>query len=326
MTAPRIGLALGGGIARGWAHIGVLRRLHQLGLEPDLICGTSMGALVGGFYLAGKLDELEELVRGLTRFRMVRLLDFAVPQNGIMGGKRMFREMEKLVGEIHIEDLPKPFAAVAAELATGHEIWLSRGHMLDAVRASVSLPGIFKPVKRDGRWMVDGALVNPVPVSVCRSLGARMVIAVNLTGDTMGGIPAIDRRNGNGNGHDLETVFDGCSINGDCNARLGPAMRKLLDTDQEEPNFFGTMASSFTILLDRITRSRLAGDPPDLAVAPRVGHIGLLDFHRAEEAIEEGVKAVDRIVPDLIEVMSVFGMGIEREFSSSASQSASQSA
>jgi NTE family protein len=324
MTAPRIGLALGGGIARGWAHIGVLKRLHQLGLEPDLICGTSMGALVGGFYLAGKMDELEELVRTLTRFRMVRLLDFTMPQNGIIGGRRMFREMEKLVGEIHIEDLPKPFAAVAAELATGHEIWLNRGHMLDAVRASVSLPGIFKPVKRDGRWMVDGALVNPVPVSVCRSLGARMVIAVNLTGDTMGGIPHIDRQNTNG--RDLDEHFNGCSINGDCNARLGPAMRHLLDTDQEEPNFFGTMASSFTILLDRITRSRLAGDPPDLALAPRVGHIGLLDFHRAEEAIEEGVKAVDRIVPDLIEVMSVFGMGIEREFANANASAAAQGA
>ena len=196
MTAPRIGLALGGGVARGWAHIGVLHRLNEIGLVPDLVCGTSMGALVGSFYLAGKLEEFEHLVRTLTRLKMVRLLDFMVPQNGILGGKRMFREMEKLVGEIHIEDLPKPFAAVAAELATGHEIWMTRGHMLDAVRASVSIPGVFKPVKRDGRWMIDGALVNPVPVSVCRAMGARMVIAVNLSGDTMGGIPAIDRRKG----------------------------------------------------------------------------------------------------------------------------------
>jgi len=316
MTAPRIGLALGGGIARGWAHIGALRRLHQLGLEPDLICGTSMGALVGGFYLAGKLSELEELVRALTRFRMVRLLDFAVPQNGIIGGRRMFREMEKIVGELHIEDLPRPFAAVAAELATGHEIWLSRGHLLDAVRASVSLPGIFKPVKRDGRWLIDGALVNPVPVSVCRAMGARMVIAINLTGDTMGGIPVIDRRNGNG------AAYDGPERRGNGDARLGPAMRQLLDTDQEEPNFFGTMASSFTILLDRITRSRLAGDPADLTVAPRVGHIGLLEFHRAEEAIEEGAKAVDRIVPELIEVMGVFGVEIERQFGQKTPQAA----
>jgi NTE family protein len=311
MTAPRIGLALGGGVARGWAHIGVLHRLNEIGLVPDLVCGTSMGALVGSFYLAGKLDEFEHLVRTLTRLKMVRLLDFMVPQNGILGGKRMFREMEKLVGEIHIEDLPKPFAAVAAELATGHEIWMTRGHMLDAVRASVSIPGVFKPVKRDGRWMIDGALVNPVPVSVCRAMGARMVIAVNLSGDTMGGIPAIDRRNGNG--AEDEAFYEGAERRRPLDTNLGPAVRRLLSTDQQEPNFFSTMSSSFTILLDRITRSRLAGDPPDVMISPRVGHIGLFDFHRAEETIEEGIRAVDRIVPVLIEVMGVFGMGIEKE-------------
>ena len=320
MTAPRIGLALGGGIARGWAHIGVLRRLTEIGLVPDLVCGTSMGALVGSFYLAGKLDEFEQLVRTLTRVRMVRLLDFMVPQNGFISGKRMFREMEKLIGEVHIEDLPKPFAAVAAELATGHEIWLTRGHMLDAVRASVSIPGVFKPVKRDGRWLIDGALVNPVPVSVCRAMGARMVIAVNLTGDTMGGYPTIERRKGNDPAN--PTLYTGVERRRAAHANLGPAMRRLLDTDQEEPNFFSTMSSSFTILLDRITRSRLAGDPPDVMVAPRVGHVGLFDFHRAEEAIEEGKKAVDRIVPVLVEVMRVFGMGIEKETRGRQAQSA----
>lgn len=320
MTAPRIGLALGGGIARGWAHIGVLRRLDEIGLVPDLICGTSMGALVGSFYLAGKLDALDALVRTLTRYRMVRLLDFAMLDNGMIGGKRLFREMEKLVGELHIEDLPKPFAAIAAELATGHEVWLTRGHMLDAVRASISLPGVFKPVKRDGRWMIDGALVNPVPVSVCRAMGARMVIAVNLSGDTMGGVPHIDRRHRNGaNGG---AFYDGPERRHGEGADLGPAVRRLLDTEQEEPNFFSTMSSSFTILLDRITRSRLAGDPPDVAVSPRVGHIGLFDFHRAEEAIREGARAVDRIVPVLVEVMGVFGMGIEREIASRAAHSA----
>jgi NTE family protein len=320
MTAPRIGLALGGGIARGWAHIGVLRRLDAIGLVPDLICGTSMGALVGAFYLAGKLDELEALVRTLTRLKMVRLLDFMVPQNGIFSGKRMFREMEKLVGELHIEDLPKPFAAVAAELATGHEVWLTRGHMLDAVRASTSLPGVFKPVKRDGRWLIDGALVNPVPVSVCRSMGARMVIAVNLSGDTMGGVPVTERRQRNG--EDGQAFYDGPERRHASEANLGPAVRRLLSTDQEEPNFFGTMSSSFAILLDRITRSRLAGDPPDVSVSPRVGHIGLFDFHRADEAIEEGAKAIDRIVPVLVEVMGVFGMGIQRDMPEPAARSA----
>ena len=308
MTGPRIGLALGGGIARGWAHIGVLRRLHELGLAPDIICGTSMGALVGGFYLAGKLEILATLLEKLTRYRMVRLLDFAMPDNGIIGGKRMFRELEKVVGDLKIEDLPTPFAAVASELSTGHEIWIDDGNMLDAIRASISLPGIFKPVHHRGRWLVDGALVNPIPVSVCRSLGARMVIAVNLTGDTMGGIPVIDRRNPNGNGADLS--YTDVDRRGSGTEALGPAMRQFLAADQEEPNFFGTMASSFNILLDRVTRSRLAGDPPDVSIIPRVGHIGLLDFHRAADAIDEGAKAVDRVVPELIDVMGVFGAQI----------------
>lgn len=312
MTDPKIGLALGGGIARGWAHIGVLRRLNELGLAPDMLCGTSMGALVGGFFLAGELETLGSLANTMTRFRMVKLLDFMAANNGIIGGKRMFRELEKVVGDRLIEDLPRPFAAVAAELSTGHEICLSKGPMLDAIRASVSIPGIFKPVKLHGRWLIDGALVNPVPVSVCRTLGARMVIAVNLTGDTMGGIPVIDRRNsdadGNGQG------YNGAERRNQGQAKLGSAMRQFLAAEQEEPNFFGTMASSFNIMLDRITRSRLAGDPPDVSITPRVGHIGLLDFHRAEEAIVEGARAVDRVVPELIEAMGAFGMHVDPHY------------
>jgi NTE family protein len=268
-----------------------------------MICGTSMGALVGGFYLAGQMDALTDLVRTLTRFRMVRLLDFMVPDNGIIGGKRMFRELEKIAGDRRIEDLPTRFAAVASELHTGHEIWLTEGHMLDAIRASVSIPGIFKPIKVDGRWLIDGALVNPVPVSVCRSMGARVVIAVTLTGDTMSGIADTDERNPDADTG--EAPYTGEERRNCTPERLGSAMRQLLAVEQEEPNFLGTMAASFTILLDRITRSRLAGDPPDVSITPRMGHIGLLDFHRAEDAIEEGAKAVDRIVPELMEVIGM---------------------
>ncbi len=307
-TGPTIGLALGGGIARGWAHIGVLQRLKELGLAPDIVCGTSMGALVGGFYLAGQMDTLTDLVRTLTRFRMVRLLDFMVPNNGIIGGKRMFRELEKVVGDRQIESLPTRFAAVASELHTGHEIWLTDGHLLDAIRASVSIPGIFKPVRINGRWLIDGALVNPVPVSVCRAMGARVVIAVTLTGDTMGGMADQDQRKAAA--IPGEAPYTGEDRRNCTPERLGPAMRQLLAAEQEEPNFLGTMAASFTILLDRITRSRLAGDPPDVSIAPRMGHIGLLDFHRAEDAIEEGARAVDRIVPELMEVI---GMLARRE-------------
>jgi NTE family protein len=297
MTGPRIGLALGGGIARGWSHIGVLRRFEEIGLVPDVICGTSMGALVGGFYLADELERLASVAGTLTRIRMLRLLDFAFGDSGMIGGKRLFKELNRIVGDLTIEELDTPFAAVAAELATGHETWLTHGRMLDAIRASVSLPGIFPPIKLHGRWLVDGALVNPVPVSVCRALGARMVIAVNLTGDTMGAVatpPPGDGRNGAAAPEAMRP-------------NLMPAMRQFLGAEIPEPNFFNTMAASFNILLDRVTRGRLAGDPPDLSIVPRVGHIGLLDFHRAEEAIEEGAKAVDRIVPELQEVLRTFG-------------------
>jgi len=297
MTGPRIGLALGGGIARGWAHIGVLRRFEQIGLVPDVVCGTSMGALVGGFYLADELDRLASVAGTLTRIRMLRLLDFAFGDSGIIGGKRLFTELEKIVGDLTIEELDTPFAAVAAELATGHETWLTHGRMLDMIRASVSLPGIFPPIKVHGRWLVDGALVNPVPVSVCRALGARMVIAVNLTGDSMGGVSTPPPQEGGNGARQPEAM----------RPNLMPAMRRYLNMEIPEPNFFNTMAASFNILLDRVTRGRLAGDPPDLSIVPRVGHIGLLDFHRAEEAMEEGEKAVDRIVPELREVLRAFG-------------------
>lgn len=299
MTGPRIGLALGGGIARGWSHIGVLRRLNEIGLVPDVVCGTSMGALVGGFYLAGELERLASVAGTLTRIRMLRLLDFAFGDSGMIGGNRLFKELDKIVGDLSIEELDTPFAAVAAELATGHETWLTHGRMLDAIRASVSLPGIFPPIKMHGRWLVDGALVNPVPVSVCRALGARMVIAVNLTGDSMGSVPAPAPRSIGSGDLRPETMRN----------NLMPAMRQYLGAEISEPNFFNAMAASFNILLDRVTRGRLAGDPPDMSIVPRVGHIGLLDFHRAEEAIEEGEKAVDRIVPELQEMLSTFGTG-----------------
>lgn len=306
MSGPRIGFALGGGVARGWAHIGVLRRLSELGIYPDLICGTSMGALVGGFYLAQKMETLAGFAGMLTRFRMVQLLDFTFADSGIIGGKRLLRELERELGNTRIEELSTPFAGVAAELATGHEVWIDEGRLIDAIRASISLPGIFKPVKLDGRWLIDGALVNPVPVSTCRAMGARLVIAVNLTGDTLGGLATEDRRAPQNSGGGFP--FLGLDRRQATPERIGPAMRQYFGYETEEPNLFGTMAASFNILLDRVTRSRLAGEPPDLVIAPRVGHIGLLDFHRAQDAIDEGAKAVDRMVPELIDIMGAFGL------------------
>ncbi|MGZ5803696.1 MAG: patatin-like phospholipase family protein, partial [Xanthobacteraceae bacterium] len=183
---PSIGLALGGGAARGFSHIGVLRTLQKHGIDVQVIAGTSIGAVAGGLYAAGRLDSFEEWARSLTWRRVFGYLDFNLAGNGLISGQRLCDRLERHLGDRNIEDLSTRFTAVATEIGTGHEHWLSRGRLVDAVRASYALPGVFKPVKINGRWLFDGALVNPIPVSVCRALGARYVIAVNLNFDILG--------------------------------------------------------------------------------------------------------------------------------------------
>src|SRR5680860_1343396 len=186
MERPTIGLALGGGAARGWAHIGVLRSLIAAGLEPDIIAGTSIGAVAGACYVTGKLDALEDFATALTRRRVFGFLDFNFAGSGLLTGQRLSARLDHHLKEFSIEKLDRKFVAVATELGTGHEVWLNKGSLVHALRASFALPGIFRPVQINGRWLIDGALVNPIPVSVCRALGARIVIAVNLGGDLFG--------------------------------------------------------------------------------------------------------------------------------------------
>ncbi len=292
MARPRIGLALGSGVGRGWAHIGVLKGLEKAGVEADVISGTSIGALVAGVHLAGHLDVLETWARSLNRMRMMRYLDLSMQSGGIIGGRRLSRILTENLGDLVIEHLPKPFIAVATELATGHEIWLRQGQLAESLRASYALPGIFPPVEIEGRPLVDGALVNPVPVSVCRAMGARLVIAVNLNADMMGS----ERQ------QKMQAQQD--SKNG--NSAASRMLENLFRRDGT-PGMFNVMASALNILQDRLGRSRLAGDPPDVTIAPRVGHIGLLDFDCAEELIEQGEAAVERSMPFLQDALSILG-------------------
>jgi NTE family protein len=290
MTGPRIGLALGSGVGRGWAHIGVLKGLEKAGVEVDVVAGTSIGALVAGVHLAGHLDALESWACSLNRMRMMRYLDLSMQSGGIIGGRRLSRILTENLGDLVIEHLPKPFITVATELATGHEIWLRQGPLVEALRASYALPGIFPPVELEDRPLVDGALVNPVPVSVCRAMGARLVIAVNLNADMLGS----DRQ------QMLQAQQQGKNGNGGA-ARL---LENLFRRDGT-PGMFNVMASALNILQDRLGRSRLAGDPPDVTIAPRVGHIGLLDFDCAGELIELGEAAVERSLPFLREALDI---------------------
>ena len=297
---PTIGLALGGGGARGFAHIGVIRTLLAHGIEPDIIVGTSIGAVVGGCQAAGRLDMLEDWSRGLTKRGLLGYLDISIASGGLIGGGRLAARLQEQLGDTHIEALPIRFASITTEVGTGHEIWLTRGGLVDAMRASYALPGIFPPVALDGRWLVDGALVNPVPVSAARVFGARLVIAVNLSTDILGRSmivagegaalaepPATSERSG------FRTMFG-----------AERQLKRQIVGSARRPGISTVMVDAFNIMQDRITRARLAGDPPDVMINPRIGHVGWFDFHRAQESIEAGARAAERALEEIGEALT----------------------
>lgn len=286
-----IALALGGGAARGWAHIGVLRALDEAGIPIDMIAGTSIGALVGGCYLAGKLDELEEFARGLTKRRIFGLLDFHFGGSGLLSGIKLTARLKEHMNGLTFADLPKPFVCVAAEIRTGHEIWLSSGSLITAMRASYALPGVFEPVTANKRVLVDGALVNPVPVSVCRAYEQPLVVAVNLHYDLFGRAAVIRHSAG-----ELLVEKDAPR----------PTRAETEARERESKlGITGVMVEAFNIIQDRISRARLAGDPPDLSVQPKLGHIGLTEFHRADEAIRLGYEATIANISELKRLQTV---------------------
>ena len=301
----KIGLALGSGMARGWAHIGVIRALTRLGFKFDIVAGSSIGALVGGLYLANKLDTLEAWALSLNKMKIVGYMDLKVRSGGLIGGKRLLQEIKHYIGDVAIEALPSRYAAVATDLVTGHEIWLQAGGLAEAMRASFSLPGVFPPVRHEGRWLLDGALVNPLPVTACRALGADMVIAVNINADIIGKVRRPGADIPTAAGFDLLNMIESTSELENKMGLLDNLTRRIFRRDYDGPSVFGVMTASLNIMQDRITRSRLAGDPPDVHIAPRLGHIGLLEFDRAPEAIKEGEAAVERKCHELADALQV---------------------
>lgn len=308
MRKGKLGIALGGGAARGWAHIGVMKALTKAGLEPDIVVGTSIGAVVGGCYVAGKLKELEEFARSLTRRRVLGFLDFNMSGSGLITGRRLCDRLDHHLCDFSIEKLPKKFVAVATELGSGHEIWLSRGKLVDAMRASYALPGIFRPVRLADRWLLDGALVNPVPVSVARALGARTVIAVNLNAEPFnkGGIVTAFSDPWPIQGEDDDdAAVPAQSEPAAAESGGGASAWKLLHRqffgrNRNEPGISSVMIDAFNIIQDRIARARLMGDPPDMMLTPRLGNISLFEFHRAAELISLGEAVVARELDEIM--------------------------
>ncbi|GAB5388088.1 MAG: patatin-like phospholipase family protein [Alphaproteobacteria bacterium] len=308
---PRIGLALGSGVARGFAHIGVLRALMRHGIEPDIIAGTSIGAVAGGAYLANELDVLESWALSLNRGSMMSYIDFSARSGGLIKGDKLLALMQRHMGSWQIEALPKPFVAVATDMITGHEVWLRRGNMVHAMRASLSLPAVFPPVAHDGRWLIDGALVNPVPVSACRALGAELTIAVNLNADIIGKVRNAAENIPKAAGFD--PLAEAAHLNWQMPEKekrfsIGRIAKSFFGREPNHPSVFGVMVSTLNIVQDRITRSRLGGEPADVEIRPRLGEYGLMEFDKAEDLIKLGEQAVEQVLPDLQDALEVFGL------------------
>jgi NTE family protein len=316
---PRIGLALGSGSARGWAHIGAIHALEERGVKPDVICGSSIGALVGAAYASGQLDKLEKWSTSLAWTTVVRLMDLSW-SGGLIRGARLFNLFNTILDDVDIDQLPVPYGAVATELGSGREVWLRHGKMLDAVRASCALPGIFRPAVRDGVLLVDGGLVNPVPVSMCRALGADIVIAIDLSWGKLGVYRNRSRDKGVYQGGkddkviDRDVLPDGTVempvVPHEVPGWLGKVKRgwlaratKNVGEQVKMPSILEVFTTSLDIVEMRVARSRLSGDPADVLLTPLLPGFGTMEFHRAKEAIEEGRASVERMAPLIEQVI-----------------------
>lgn len=294
-SLPRIGLALGSGASRGWSHIGVIKALLAEGIEPHVVCGTSVGAIIGGSYVAGNLERMENWVLGSTRSDVLSFFEISLSKSGFVDTDRLIRFLHEYVAkdDERIEDMPTRFAAVSTDLDTGREVWFTKGGLAEAVRASMAMPGLFPAVRNDKRWLVDGGLVNPVPVSVCRALGAEVVIAVNLNTGILG------KRNAS---NQAATSLQDKGVLSNIKKQARDYSEYIFpnrDKKDEAPGLFYSIGNSINIFQDRITRSRLAGDPAEIVLAPKVSDIGMLEFHRAAEAIEAGERCVRRVLPEI---------------------------
>ncbi|MCD4747860.1 MAG: patatin-like phospholipase RssA, partial [Thermoanaerobaculales bacterium] len=294
-----IGLALGSGAARGWAHIGVIRALTEAGIEIKYVAGTSIGSLVGAAFALNKTDVLEDFARQLDWKQIVSFLDVTFPRSGLIDGEKITGFFRSHVREMNLEELPLRYCAVATDLTACREVVLNEGDLIEAIRASISVPGIFTPVKKNGGFLVDGGLVNPVPVSAARNMGADYVIAVDLNHNR------IDKGSVNDIGPVAPSMENGAGGRLRNKWRIAQTLNKrriessspaasqgrLWMQRNTVPNIFDVLTTSINIMEAQITATRLATEPPDLLIQPKLGKIRFLEFHRAEEAIDEGYRA-----------------------------------
>lgn len=333
----KIGLALGSGASRGWAHIGVIQALEEMGVEIDIVTGCSIGSYVGATYASGKLPELAQWVESLTEWQVFALMGVGFQKGGLVSGQKVFKALQENFSFDSFEELNKPFAAVATDLYSGREVNFTSGSVIDAVKASCAIPGLFPPLLFNNRWLVDGGVVNPVPVNMCRMLGADIVIAVNLSADFRPQ-SLVTNHIDHGNNQKKTSEFFKRSqqqiqqwfkksedsevkeqepelimgqefLTEECLEMLKPASveeQKPESIQSEDridvppaPSIINAMTGSLDILSARVTRSRLAGDPPDILIEPQLRDFGMMEFYRATELIEHGRASVQRIAQQI---------------------------
>ena len=296
---PRLGLALGAGAARGMAHLGVLRELEKAGLAPDVVAGTSIGALVGGMYAAGKLDRLTEVALRLDWKQIARyFVEISFPRSGLIEGNKLTALLAEIVGEVELTELALPFRAVTTNLMTGEEVVISDGDLVEAIRASIAVPGIFTPARRGDDLLVDGGLVNPVPVSVCRTMGAERIIAVDLNygrvKDTRARNSTVKEKSALASqrpNFDAGQIFEWLERNTkQFDIELPNPLKSWMER-HALPNVFDVLGNTLGIIESQIAATRLQVDKPDLLIQPNVGDIRFMDFVHAGEMIEEGRRA-----------------------------------
>lgn len=312
-----VGLALGSGGAKGWAHIGVLRALEEENIEISYIAGTSIGAVVGAFYAIDELDVLEKYAYHLDWKTIVSLLDLSFPSQGLLDGDKVYNLLAEHLLEYRIEDTRIPFRCISTNLNTRQAVCMERGLLVDAVRASLSMPGVFTPFQKEGNILVDGGLINPIPTDVVKEMGAEIVIAVDLNNSISPveapHLPGVRCSVQQYPDSQLETEEPNTVL-----AKLGQTYVEVQETLQhkieqwmpsENPtlNIFDIIGNSINILERELARSNIDSHPPDLLIEADLRQVGIFDFHQATPAITAGYTQMKHKLDELKQLLSFGG-------------------
>lgn len=304
----KIGLALGSGGARGWAHLGVLRRLNELGIRPYCIAGTSIGSIVAALYASDSMKTMEDLAVHLDWKKVAQLfLEVNFPRSGLLTGKNFMKMLKSVIPVRAISSLKIPYASVATNLENESEVVFQSGNLFEAIRASIGIPGIFTPMSFHGQNLVDGGLVNPLPVSVCRTMGANFVIAIDVNLRS-----PLEKKRKTPKKIRLSEPPQRIAALIEALGKLMPRQAQSLASSKtvhrwistresaaDSLSIFDVLTRSFRLVENEITRRELALNPPDILIQPKVGDIMTLEFYRGPEAIDAGVRAVDEVLPAL---------------------------